>query len=75
MCLSGTIAGISIGFGDETGELDLSQEVYHFIEADTSLQSALGEEFSAAYTKLRYHEWNKFARSLSQWERDNTLEC
>ncbi|NND92216.1 MAG: type III glutamate--ammonia ligase, partial [Granulosicoccus sp.] len=44
-------------------------------EADASLQSALGDEFSAAYTKLRYQEWKNFTRSLSQWERDNTLDC
>ncbi|MEE8273689.1 MAG: type III glutamate--ammonia ligase [Alphaproteobacteria bacterium] len=35
----------------------------------------LGEEFVAAFVKLKLDEWNSYARSLSQWERDNTLDC
>ena len=35
----------------------------------------LGEEFVAAFVKLKLDEWNSYSRSLSQWERDNTLDC
>ncbi len=35
----------------------------------------LGEEFVAAFVKLKLDEWSNYARSLSQWERDNTLDC
>ena len=35
----------------------------------------LGEEFVSAFVKLKLEEWNSFSRSLSQWERDNTLDC
>ena len=35
----------------------------------------LGEEFVSAYVKLKLDEWSNYARSLSQWERDNTLDC
>ena len=35
----------------------------------------LGEEFCTAFVKLKLQEWNSFTRSLSQWERDNTLDC
>jgi len=35
----------------------------------------LGEEFCAAFVKLKLQEWNSFTHSLSQWERDNTLDC
>ncbi len=35
----------------------------------------LGEEFCAAFVKLKLEEWNSYTRSLSQWERDNTLDC
>jgi len=35
----------------------------------------LGEEFCAAFVKLKLEEWNSYSRSLSQWERDNTLDC
>ena len=38
-------------------------------------RSYLGEEFVAAYVKLKLDEWNRYSSSLSQWERDNTLDC
>jgi glutamine synthetase len=25
--------------------------------------------------KLKHSQWNDYASSLSQWERDNTLDC
>ena len=34
-----------------------------------------GDEFVNAYSKLKTQEWNNFARHLTQWERDNTLDC
>jgi glutamine synthetase type III len=43
-------------------------------EKDKSLQAALGEEFSAAYLKLKYQEWNSFASHFTQWELDQTLD-
>ena len=45
------------------------------LEADERLTAALGSEFSAAYLKLKHDEWNKFARTLTPWERENTLDC
>lgn len=44
-------------------------------EADTTLRSALGEPFAAAYLKLRHADWNAYARSLTAWERETTLDC
>ncbi len=40
-----------------------------------ALKAVLGEEFAAAYVKLKTAEWEDFCRSLTQWERDNTLDC
>jgi glutamine synthetase len=37
-------------------------------------KSALGEEFSAAYLKLKHQEWDRFSAHFSQWEKDNTLD-
>ena len=37
--------------------------------------AGLGEAFSAAFLKLKTQEWNSFARHLTQWERDNTLDA
>jgi len=42
-------------------------------EANATLRAALGEEFAAAYTKLRRQEWDSYMRHLSQWEHDATL--
>jgi glutamine synthetase len=35
----------------------------------------LGDELVSAYVKLKLKEWGSYARSLSQWERENTLDC
>ena len=40
-----------------------------------SLREALGEELMDAYCKLKLEQWNDFTRSITQWERDNTLDC
>lgn len=42
---------------------------------DKTLRSAMGEEFHAAYVKLKTDDWNKFTHHLTQWERDSTLDC
>ncbi len=39
------------------------------------LREALGEELMDAYCKLKLEQWNDFTRSITQWERDNTLDC
>ena len=39
------------------------------------LRSSLGDEFSNAYIKLKTNEWDQYSRHLTQWERDNTLDC
>ena len=44
------------------------------LEGSTTLQGALGA-LVPAYVKLKTAEWNDFARHLTQWERDNTLDC
>ncbi|MEM9147784.1 MAG: type III glutamate--ammonia ligase [Pseudomonadota bacterium] len=45
------------------------------LEADTTLAAGLGEETVAAFTKLKHAEWSDFTRSLTPWERENTLDC
>ena len=54
--------------------LNLLDAIRNF-DADESLKAALGDEFSAAYTKLKLQDWNSYSRHLTQWERDNTLDC
>jgi glutamine synthetase len=44
-------------------------------EKSKVLKDGFGEEFSSAYLKLKYDDWNKYARHLTEWERDTTLDC
>jgi glutamine synthetase len=39
------------------------------------LRAAMGDELIDSYVKLKMDEWNKYTRHLSQWERDNSLDC
>ncbi len=42
---------------------------------DKVLCTALGDEFSAAYIKLKTADWNQYSQHVTQWERDTTLDC
>jgi len=44
------------------------------LEKSEVLKSSLGA-FVPAYLKLKHQEWNAYAGHLTQWERDNTLDC
>ena len=39
------------------------------------LRAAMGDEVIDSYVKLKMEEWNKYTRHLTQWERENTLDC
>jgi glutamine synthetase type III len=43
-------------------------------DKDKLLKASLGEEFSAAYLKLKHQEWNAYCQHFTQWERENTLD-
>ncbi|MFK7940509.1 MAG: type III glutamate--ammonia ligase, partial [Roseovarius sp.] len=43
-------------------------------DKDKELKSMMGDEFSAAYLKMRHQEWNSFVTHFTQWEKDNTLD-
>jgi glutamine synthetase len=45
------------------------------LEANGDLTHALGGETVAAFAKLKHDEWNAYAAHLSDWERQNTLDC
>ena len=44
-------------------------------DGNKALKAAMGEEFSAAYLKLRNADWIDYTRHLTEWERDHTLDC
>ncbi len=39
------------------------------------LRSALGDEFSNAYMKIKMEDWDNYARFLTDFERTTTLDC
>lgn len=43
-------------------------------DADSTLKAMMGEEFSAAYMKLKRKEWDSYVAHFSQWEHENTLD-
>jgi len=43
-------------------------------DRDRTLKAMLGEEFSAAYLKLKHKEWDSYTAHFSQWEHDNTID-
>lgn len=44
------------------------------LDASEPLKAALGEVVPA-YLKLKHAEWSDYARHLTQWERETTLDC
>ncbi|MEF8833709.1 MAG: type III glutamate--ammonia ligase [Halofilum sp. (in: g-proteobacteria)] len=44
-------------------------------ERNKALRAALGEDFSKAYIKLKLQEWDDYSRQLTEWERQQTLDC
>lgn len=49
-------------------------DALRYYDEDTSLKAAMGEEFSAAYLKLKHAEWNSFCTHFTTWEKENTLD-
>ncbi|MEP0960398.1 MAG: type III glutamate--ammonia ligase [Roseobacter sp.] len=43
-------------------------------DKDKGLKAAMGQEFSAAYLKMKIQEWNDFTSHFSEWEKENTLD-
>jgi glutamine synthetase len=43
-------------------------------DRDKTLKAMMGEEFSAAFLKLKHSEWSDYTAHFSAWERDNTLD-
>jgi len=39
------------------------------------LRAELGSEFVDSYVKLKQEEWASFNASMTEWERNNTLDC
>jgi glutamate---methylamine ligase len=45
------------------------------LEKSDVLKAALGEATVGSYLKLKHADWNDYARHLTDWERQTTLDC
>ena len=43
-------------------------------DRDEELKAMMGDEFSAAYLKMKQEEWNSFVSHFSRWEKEHTLD-
>ncbi|MEM7171680.1 MAG: type III glutamate--ammonia ligase [Pseudomonadota bacterium] len=50
-------------------------DAIRLFEKDKVLRNGLGDDLVDSYVKLKHQEWNSFSASISQWERDHTLDC
>ena len=45
------------------------------LERSTVLRAGLGEDVVGSYLRLKHDDWNAYARHLTEWERETTLDC
>ena len=45
------------------------------LDRSRELNAAFGRENVQSFVKLKMIEWNNFCQHLTQWERDQTLDC
>ena len=50
------------------------REALAAMKSDAVVREALGEEYAAYYIDVKSGEWDRYHRSVSQWETDNYLK-
>jgi glutamine synthetase len=50
-------------------------DALRLLEKNKILQQGLGEELVGSFVKLKMQEWDQFTSHLSEWERNNVLDC
>ncbi len=45
------------------------------LDNNQTIRAGLGDELIDAYVKLKLQDWQSYAGHLSQWEKNNTLDC
>jgi glutamine synthetase len=49
------------------------QEALQCMQDDAVVRAALGEDYAAYYIRVKQDEWDRYHRSISQWETENYL--
>ena len=50
-------------------------DAVRLLDKSKVVRAGLGDELIDAYVKLKLEDWKGYATTLSQWERDHTLDC
>lgn len=50
-------------------------DALRLLEKNKLLREELGSEVVDSYIKLKMQEWSDYTTHLSEWERNNTLDC
>ena len=50
-------------------------DAIRLLDKSKPLRESLGDELIDAYVKLRMQDWHAYTAHLSDWERQNTLDC
>ena len=50
-------------------------DALRLFENSKVIREGLGDAFVDSYAKLKHQEWQEYTRHLSDWERDNSLDC
>jgi glutamine synthetase len=50
-------------------------DAIRLLDASKVARAGLGDALIDSYVKLKNEEWQRFTKSISQWERDHTLDC
>jgi glutamate---methylamine ligase len=50
-------------------------DAIRLFEASGTLREWLGNSFVDSYARLKHQDWHDYTRHLTEWERQNTLDC
>ncbi len=50
-------------------------DAIRLFDKSSVLRAALGGELVDSYVKLKLEDWRRYATTLTDWERENTLDC
>jgi glutamine synthetase len=50
-------------------------DAIRLFESSTTIKNGFGEQFVNSYAKLKHEEWLEYTRHLSDWERQNAMDC
>jgi glutamine synthetase len=50
-------------------------DALRMLDGSQAVREQLGDSFVDSYVRMKTEEWNSFTKHLTEWERQNTLDC